>query len=81
VERAPDGVLEESTTVRHAIGTTNAPVVLGTIRIGHGVTLIARLGEVVPRGTRVELHEVDGAPHARRPDAVGPDHIEHEVTT
>jgi len=66
LERAEDGVVEEATTVRHAVEATDAPaVVLASVRLDAGPVIVACLEGQAGTGGRVELVAVDGAPIAR----------------
>jgi uncharacterized OB-fold protein len=57
-----EGVVEETTCVRHAIGTPDGePRVLATVRLPAGQRVVAGLDHQLPRGSRVELSELDGA--------------------
>lgn len=55
-------MVEETTSVRHAVGTAEErPRVLATVRLPAGQRVVAGLEHELPRGTPVELHEADGA--------------------
>jgi len=61
-----DAVVEEATTVSHAIGKEgSAPRHLATVRTPEGLHLIVGLEAPVEPGTSVALIEKDGAPFAR----------------
>jgi hypothetical protein len=63
-------MLEESTVLRRAPGTTpGEPVNLGSVRVGEGVVVVARLVPGTRPGAPVRLEYRDGIPvaHPRTP--------------
>ena len=65
-EQAEEGVVEQATTVHHAIGAAGeAPVSLASVRLTLGPVVIVRLDGEAHAGARVTLAAVDGAPVAR----------------
>jgi uncharacterized protein len=65
-----EGVVEESTVLRRAPGTSSLePVHLGSVRVAGDVVVVARLEPGVDSGTSVRLEYRDGVPvaHAREP--------------
>jgi len=66
-ERAGPGVVEEVTTVRHAVGAGGElSVSLASVRLDAGPVVVAGLDGQAGPGDRVELVAVDGAPVGRR---------------
>ena len=64
-ERAEEGVVEEITTVKHAVEAADRPaVILASVRLDTGPVVVARLERPADPGTRVGLAAVDGAPVA-----------------
>ena len=60
-----EAVVEEATTVSHAIGREDAgPRHIATARTPEGLHLIVGLKAPVEPGTRITLVEKDGAPFA-----------------
>ncbi len=65
LELVSDGVVEEVTQVRYAIGRGDGEVpVLATVITGVGHRMIVRLDTALEAGATVALYEKDGAPHA-----------------
>jgi hypothetical protein len=62
-ERALEGTVEETTTVRRRVGSgaDAAPAVLGTIRLDGGQRVVAALGHAVASGSRVKLTQSGGS--------------------
>jgi len=58
-------VVEEVTTVPHAVGADGVAVTLASVRLDAGPVVVASLDGQLSRGDRVELVAVDGAPAAR----------------
>jgi uncharacterized OB-fold protein len=57
-----DGIVEETTCVRHAVGTPEEePRILATVRLPAGQRVVAGLERELPPGSPVELCEADGA--------------------
>lgn len=65
LERAGQGVVEEVTTVHHAVGADGVAVALASVRLDAGPVVVASLDGQLSRGDRAELVAVDGAPVAR----------------
>jgi hypothetical protein len=63
-------IVEEATTVRHALGDEQAAVRhLATVRADGGLRLIVGSDHPLADGSSVDLYEIDGAPFARAPTA------------
>jgi uncharacterized OB-fold protein len=57
-----EGVVEETTCVRHAVGTAEeGPRILATVRLPAGQRVVAGLERELPPGSPVELCEAGGA--------------------
>jgi uncharacterized protein len=57
-----EGVVEDTTRVRHAIGTPDGrPRILATVRLPGGQHVVAGLQRQLPRGSRVKLRDQAGA--------------------
>jgi uncharacterized OB-fold protein len=67
-EPAGQGVVEEITTVRHAIGAGDVSVALASVRLDAGLVVVAGLDRQARPGDRVELVALDGAPVGRPRD-------------
>jgi uncharacterized OB-fold protein len=62
-----DGVVEETTLVRHARGRPDwVPRPIGTVRLADELAVVAGLEEKFPEGTAVKIFTVDGAPFGKR---------------
>jgi len=62
-EPAEQGVVEEVTTVRRAVGAAGEPsVVIASIRLDAGPVIVAGLDGQAAPGDRVDLSAADGAP-------------------
>jgi uncharacterized OB-fold protein len=59
-----DGVVEETTILRHALGLDLGEVRIGSVRVQGGAVVVARLEGAAGESTRVQLEVVDGAPVA-----------------
>jgi uncharacterized OB-fold protein len=62
-----EGVVEETTLVRHAAGYADwKPRLIASVRTTEGQMIIAGLEESLLEGTRVDLYDRDGSPIARK---------------
>jgi uncharacterized OB-fold protein len=66
-DRVHDGVVEQTTIVRHAAGHADwEPRHIASVRTSDGQLIVAGLEEPLPAATRVALFERDGSPIARK---------------
>jgi uncharacterized OB-fold protein len=62
-----DGVVEQTTTVRHAAGHKEwQPRHIASVRTSDGQLIVAGLEELLEQATRVTLFDRDGSPVARK---------------
>jgi uncharacterized OB-fold protein len=62
-----DGIVEETTLVRHARGRPDwTPRPIGTVRLAGELAVVAGLEEKFPAGTAVKLFTMDGAPFGKK---------------
>jgi uncharacterized OB-fold protein len=69
VEDVFEGVVEETTLVRHARGRPDwTPRPIGTVRLAGMLAVVAGLDASFPEGTVVKLFTIDGAPFGKQSD-------------
>ena len=61
---AAEGIVEETTTLRRAVGLDIGPVRIGAVRVKGGAVVLARLEGDARSGSAVQLTVAEGAPAA-----------------